>query len=64
MGMKILLKTSEDCCYLCGKRSTPLADRYPKNPEHTKSNDQHIRICVSCGKRIANIGAVEPALHA
>jgi len=55
--MQIMTHVSMDWCHLCGKRSTPLADIwYPKNAEHSGADSEYIRICISCGQLIVNVG--------
>ena len=61
--MKMSPKESRDWCHLCGWRTSPLADIwYPDNAEHQTANTKYIRICVSCGERIANVAIHGPRI--
>lgn len=43
-----------DWCHLCGARSQENVDvSYPRNAEHGGPDSEYIRICRSCGERIA-----------
>lgn len=56
MKPQIQRQSSRDWCHLCGERSDQNAEVwYANNAEHENTTDRYIRICATCGKRIAAI---------